>query len=127
MKILRLLNKKNFSIVFILFCNIASYAEDQPVDIWNIEKKTTITETNKNEISSDNETIISINSEADIYKMQSEKKKETIELGEILNTKKTKIYGLYDPKDFDLDIHMWSNSNGDELKNIFVRLNKIDL
>ena len=127
MKTLRLLNKKNFSIIFILFCSIASYAEDQPVDIWNIEKKTTVTESNTSEISSNNETIISIDSETDIYKMQSEKKKETIELGEISNTKETKIYGLYDPKDFDLDIHMWSNSNGDELKNIFERLNKIDL
>jgi hypothetical protein len=75
MKILRLLNKKKFSIVFILFWSIASYAEDQPVDIWNIEKKTTIIETNTNETSSDNETIISIDSETDIYKMQSEKKK----------------------------------------------------
>ena len=124
MKILRLLNKKNFSIIFILFFSIASYAEDQPVDIWNIEKKTTVTETNTNEISSNNETITSINSETDIYKMQSEKKKESIELGEISNTKETKIYGLYDPKDFDLDIYMWSNSNGDEIKNIFKRLNK---
>ena len=49
MKILRLLNKKKFSIVFILFWSIASYAEDQPVDIWNIEKKTTVTETNTKE------------------------------------------------------------------------------
>ena len=127
MKILRLLNKKNFSIIFILFCGIASYAEDQPVDIWNIDKKTTVAETNTNEISTNNENIISVDSETDIYKMQSEKEKETIELGEISNTKETKIYGLYDPKDFDLDIHMWSNSNGDELKNIFERLNKIDL
>jgi len=127
MKILRLLNKKKFSIIFILFWSITSYAEDQPVDIWNIEKKTTISEINSNEISSGNETIISTDSETDIYKMQSEKKKETIELGEISNTKETKIYGLYDPKDYDLDIHMWSNSNGDELKNIFGRLNKIDL
>ena len=128
MKILKLLNKKNLSIIiFSLLITSSPFAEDQPVDIWNIEKKTTITEINTNEISSNNETITSIDSETDIYKMQSEKKKETIELGEISNTKDTKIYGLYDPKDFDLDIHMWSNSNGDELKNIFERLNKIDL
>ena len=126
MKISKLLNKNYLSIILILLFGLNSFAEDQPVDIWNIEKKTTVTETNTNEISSNNETITSINSETDIYKMQSEKEKETIELGEISNTKETKIYGLYDPKDFDLDIHMWSNSNGDELKNIFERLNKID-
>jgi hypothetical protein len=127
MKISKLLNRKNFSIILILFFSITAHAEDQPVDIWNIEKKTTVTETNTDKILSDNETISLTDSETDIYKMQSEKKKETIELGEISNTKETKIYGLYDPKDFDLDIHMWSNSNGDELKNIFERLNKIDL
>ena len=38
MKISRLLNKKNFLIIFFLFfLNILS-AEDQPVDIWNVDK-----------------------------------------------------------------------------------------
>ena len=39
MKILKLLSKKNFSIIAILFIGLASFAEEQPVDIWNIEKK----------------------------------------------------------------------------------------
>ena len=39
MKILRLLNKNYFSIIFILFFGYYSYAEEQPVDIWNIDKK----------------------------------------------------------------------------------------
>ena len=38
MKILRLLNKKNFSIIlFSLLC--FSVNADQPVDIWNIDKE----------------------------------------------------------------------------------------
>ena len=40
---------------------------------------------------------------------------------------KTKIYGLFDPQEYDLDINMWTNSNGNQLKSIFSRLNKIDL
>ena len=75
MKISKLLNKNSLSIILILLFGLNSFAEDQPVDIWNIEKKTTVTETNTNETSLDNETIISIDSETDIYKMQSEKKK----------------------------------------------------
>ena len=39
MKILRLLNKKYFSILLILLIGFSSYAEEQPVDIWNIDKK----------------------------------------------------------------------------------------
>ena len=39
MKILRLLNKTFLSILISLFFIISnSYAEDQPVDIWNIDK-----------------------------------------------------------------------------------------
>ena len=40
MKILKLLNKKYFSIIIIfLFHLLMSIAEDQPIDIWNIDKK----------------------------------------------------------------------------------------
>ena len=65
--------------------------------------------------------------ESNIYKMQSQKKLDPIELDVSLDNEKINIYGLYDPEDYDLDISMWSNSNGDQLKNIFSRLNKIDL
>ena len=36
-------------------------------------------------------------------------------------------WDFLDSRDYDLDINMWSNSNGDQIKNIFLRLNKIDL
>ena len=40
MKILRLLNNKKIIIFFFIFLlNSNSIAEDQPIDIWNIEKK----------------------------------------------------------------------------------------
>ena len=39
MKILKLLNKKNFFILFFLFFTSIGNAEEKPVDIWNIDKK----------------------------------------------------------------------------------------
>ena len=39
MKILKLLNKKNFLILFFLFFTSIANAEEKPVDIWNIDKK----------------------------------------------------------------------------------------
>ena len=39
MKILKSLNKKNLFLIFFVFFASLAYAEDQPVDIWNIEKK----------------------------------------------------------------------------------------
>tara|TARA_E500000331_G_scaffold334500_1_gene359730 strand:- start:12 stop:194 length:183 start_codon:yes stop_codon:yes gene_type:complete len=37
MKILKLLNKIYFSIIFVLLLGLNSYADDKPVDIWNID------------------------------------------------------------------------------------------
>ena len=34
---------------------------------------------------------------------------------------------MYDPEDYDLNINMWSNSDGDQLKNIFNKIDKIKL
>tara|TARA_B100002051_G_C16722315_1_gene633203 strand:- start:379 stop:2142 length:1764 start_codon:yes stop_codon:yes gene_type:complete len=124
MKILRLLNKKNFLVIFILFFCLKTFAEDQPVDIWNIEKNENNTSVEKVVI--DDEQEFKEVKESDIYKMQTRKKENQINLDESLNTE-INIYGLYDPEDYSLDIDMWSNSNGDQLRNIFSRLNKIDL
>jgi len=39
MKILKLLNKKYFSIIIFFLFGFNSFAEEKPVDIWNIDKK----------------------------------------------------------------------------------------
>ncbi len=127
MKILRLLNKKIFLIFFIILFKFASYAEDQPVDIWDLDKK----ELDKNsEILNVGEKEINNNekdNESDIFSMQSQKKESTIELGEILDSETVKLYGLYDPEDYSLDIDMWANSDGYQIKNIFSKLKKLNL
>ena len=127
MKILRLLNKKNLSIFFFLFLNCVSNAEDKPVDIWNIDenKKIVDSKSSKELVEQDKEIIE--NSASDIYKMQSQKQSELIELDQNLKTRDIKIFGLYDPEDNGLDINMWANSDGDQLKNIFNKLINLDL
>ena len=125
MKILRSLNKKSSFFIFFLFIGLTCNAEDQPVDIWNIEeqklkKKPSLENTLAN-TKEDNSEVV------DIYNMQSKKTSILIEQDEILNSKNIKITGLYDPEDFGLDMNMWSNSDGDQLKNIFNKLEKIDL
>ena len=57
MKILKLLNKKNLSIIIISLFPF-SLAEDKPVDIWNIDKKETETISEEN-LSTENEKEIS--------------------------------------------------------------------
>ena len=127
MKISRLLNKKNFLIIFFLFfLNILS-AEDQPVDIWNVDKEEVDNNSSMKESIDKENTTIKLETETNIYKMQSQKKKNSIELDEKLDSKEMKIFGLYDPEDYSLDIDMWINSDGDQLKNIFSKLNTMKL
>ena len=126
MKISKLLNRK-FSIIFILFLTFSSIAEEQPVDIWNIEKKETNQNSTINNSSTDkidNNTIIK---ETDIYKMQSNNQIDSINLEQTSTAEKIKIFGLYDPDDNSLDMNIWSNSNGDQLKNIFSKISKMNL
>ena len=123
MQNLKLLNKKYLSfILFYLFLGLAAESQE-PIDIWNIEQKKT---TENNDIIGNNEKKdITQNS---IYKMQSQKDDEpNIEEDQTLISSKIKIVGLYDPAENGLDINMWSKSNGDQILNIFKRINKINL
>ena len=48
--------------------------------------------------------------------MQSQKQSDEIKLDKTLVSQEIKITGLYDPEDYGLDIYMWTNSNGNQLK-----------
>jgi len=126
MKILRSLNNI-FLIVLFCILGLSSYAEDKPVDIWNIDEKDLEENSISNDPTEDSNTQIKSISEFEIYKSQSQKQNDKIKLDQTINSKEIEIFGLYDPADYGLDINMWSNSDGDQLKNIFSKLDKIDL
>ena len=125
MRILKLLNKKYFLIIIILLLGLNAQAEDNPVDIWNIEEekiKTTSEKTSSTQIEK-NKT----EKEVSIYEMQSQNPTNVINLDQNINSQSIKIVGLYDPEDYGLNINMWANSDGDQLKNILSKLSKINL
>ena len=124
MKILKLLNKKNLSIAVIsLTFPFLSIAEDEPVDIWNIDKKE-IETTREENVVIDQPTEITENS---VYQMQTNRDVNSIELDQNLVSKETKIVGLYDPQDYGLSIDMWSNSDGLVLKKLFKSIDNYNL
>ena len=124
MRILKLLNKKYFSIIIILLLSsVNAIAEDQPIDIWNIDKKAI--ETASEAISSNQ--ITGVTAESNIYNMQADKKKSSIKLDQELASKEIKIVGLYDPADYGLSMDMWSNSDGLILKELFKNIDNLDL
>ena len=123
MKNLKLLNKKYLSII--LFCLLIGFSvqSEEVVDIWNIEDKKS---TKKNIKDKDKEKkSIPKNS---IFEMQTKKDNQiNIAEDQTLISQDVKIIGLYDPAENGLNINMWSNSNGDQIINIFKRINKLNL
>jgi|TARA_B100001079_G_scaffold186929_1_gene160998 rRNA-processing protein FCF1 len=122
MKILKLLNKKSLSIFFVLLVIFSTNlrSEEEPVDIWDIEKK--IKKNNSNEIL-ENDDSNKTNIEIDNNNLDS-----SIDIiGSNLLSEKTNVVGLYDPEENGLNIDMWFNSNGNEIKLILNKINKMNL
>ena len=123
MRNLKLLNRKYLSII--LFSLILGFnAESQePIDIWNLKEKNVVSDSSNSEKNENKNT-----PQNSIYEMQSQNIGElSIEETQTLISKEVKLVGLYDPEENGLDINMWSNSNGDQILNIFKRIDKLNL
>ncbi len=127
MKILKLLNNNYLSIILIILLFISNVrAEDKPVDIWNIDQdKIKEGQSNNNPIN--NEILDSQTTQPSIYDLQSQKEINTVQVDVSLDSKDIEILGIYDPEDYNLQIDMWSNSDGDQLKYLFSNLSKMNL
>ena len=123
MKNLELLNRLYFSIIFISSLFGLSVQSQEPVDIWSADESKLSEETSI--IDNSQKKNIPANS---IYEMQSQSDNQaSIKQDETLISKETKIVGLYDPAKNGLKIDMWNNSNGEQILNVFNRINKITL
>jgi hypothetical protein len=123
MKNLKLLSKNYFLVLlFSLFFGFTANSQE-PVDIWEVGEK----KPKENTTTIENEAEKNIPQNG-IYEMQSQKEGElSIEETQTLISKEKKLVGIYDPAENGLDINMWSNSNGDQILNIFKRIDKLDL
>ena len=123
MRTLKLLNKKYLVIILIFcFCGFSVNSEE-PVDIWNLEEKKPLEKDLK-----DNTLEKNISTQNSIYEMQSQKNGQiNIEEDQTLLSAKIEIVGLYDPAEIGLDINMWSNSEGNQILNLFKDIDKINL
>ncbi len=125
MKILRLLSKVNLSLILLLFLLlIFRVNSNEPVDIWNIDSKKIDEPSNVENNVPDNDL------EESLYEQQIDPQGKNIidvEEDETLISKKIKIAGLYDPSDNDLNINLWSYSDGNQILSIYKRIEKLKL
>ena len=124
MKTLKLSSRNFLIYIFLLSFSFSLHATDEPIDIWKSSEK----KNNESlELDSSLDGNNNLNDEVNIFKIEKSKGIEDIIEDTTLNSKKIKITGLYDPQDYDLDLNMWTNSNGDQLKNLFGRIAKLNL
>ena len=124
MRILKLLNSKNFSILCIFFTLFfQNIFADDTVDIWKLKKKSNENKTETKEIfENENDSFESIFDD-------NTNNKKILEINEEENiaSKKINIVGIYDPSFFNLSIKMWVNSNGSKILEIMNKIKKTDL
>ena len=120
MKHLKLSNRnflKFFLILFsIYFQNVYS---NEPIDIWNLEKEKVNFYSNPDDKN--------VNQESGLYEKIIKKKIETKILNDDEIDKNILLAGLFDPQENNLVIDMWSNSDGQKIKTILNKINKIKL
>ena len=109
-------------IVFLIFLNILTFssaiAENEAADIWeksNNEKEDNAANSDKN-----------ITIESPILSGDVEKIVIKIDEGNIEKEDES-VIGIFDPEENNFNLNMWSSTDGNEIKKVFNRINKLKL
>ena len=115
------LNSKFFLTFFLAFSFCFSATGEEAIDIWNEKKdKTEEKILHKNNISQEKK--------IDFSKIEVKEKKQEIKISDNENTDpEIKLVGLYEPQKNDLNLDMWSSTDGDIIKDTLARIDKIKL
>ena len=110
------------SLLFYFLCLFSLNAEDK-IDIWKNNENVPKDNLNKSLPEPKEKKNIIINNQKIIPK----EKDISIEENIITEINQIRVYGIYDPSDFDFNINMWSTTNADDIKSSIKRLKKINL
>ncbi len=123
MKILKLLNKIQITLYVFLFLIVNfKVFSNEPVDIWSLNQSEQKKKEQKIKIENNLET----DENSLIIKTINNEESKILEDGN-LSTSEILLAGLYDPEEYGLNIEMWSNSEGEELKKILNDIEKLNL
>ena len=111
---------KNISLLILLILLKPLYAEEE-IDIWNkqIKEKSEII------IPENNPSNNTINSE--IFKKSQTNENIKIENEILENSQDPKIFGIYDPAENNFNLNMWTQTEAEDVRSSFNRINKIQL
>ncbi len=115
-----ILKSFNYIISLLIIFFSTTLLSDEKIDIWQNKKEIATESTNLK----DKE--IEKNSELSVQPLKSFEKIQ-IQEGSAILSNEQKVYGIYEPADYDLNLNMWSSTNADDLRSSLKRLNKIEL
>ena len=115
---------KNYNLILLLFFFLLSSPAtiaDEEIDIWKNQKSTN--EKSKLDQSPSKEDNKSKILQTNVGSNEPIKIDKNLESSE----KEAKIYGIYDPADYDFNLNMWSSTSAEDVRASIKRLNKIKL
>ena len=116
---MKLKSFKNFFSLLIVFFYLVPLNSEEKIDIWKNKKNTEV----------NNET----NSEIDPNKIEAQKiqgiNNQNIKIVDsIIDTsEENKVFGVYDPSDYNFDLNMWTSTKADDVRASLKRIKKIKL
>ncbi len=111
---------KNFISLLIFLSAISILKAEDQIDIWKDKKK----DLNTKEVT-ENNSIEKSNSSINQNSLKIENVSEIKEGS--LNYEASKVFGVYDPADYNFNINMWSSTNAEDVRSSVKRLKKIKL
>ena len=112
------LSKNLFFLLIFIFVFKTSFAE-QEVDIWDNKNKKNANEEIK-QIENDQ-------NNSSIFNNNSVKPKQIIQEEAFNENDNKQFYGIWDPDKYNFDLTMWANTDGQNVKKIVKRINKLNL
>ena len=115
-------NFKNLLCLIILLLFSTNLISDEKIDIWKNQNNTKTLEPKENKTKNK----LNSNNLESAQKILSDKK-ITIQDGTIEPLEKIKVFGIYDPEEYNFNLNMWSSTNADDFRSSLKRLKKIKL
>ena len=112
---------KIFLRLLIVFFILTPLGGEEKIDIWNNKEK--------NKIEANPKNLIKENKKIQLNKIQSVESNTKIEIDDNakINEEQVKVYGVYDPADYDFNLNMWSSTKAEDVRASMNRIKKIKL
>ncbi len=106
--------------LLIIFTHLSAMGEEK-IDIWKNKKKT------ETESSIEEKTKIEKKINLDSSQQIEAPSQIQIQESSEISADEAKVYGIYDPENFNFNLNMWSSTKADDLRSSLKRINKIEL